>query len=706
MNDTTPARSAWTRLSEVPDLPRIPALELHPVVEGGRLPAKATQDEPFPVRATVFREGHDALGAEAVLFSPDGREFSRTPMVDIAPGLDRLEAWVMADAPGRWEFRIDTWSDPYASWAHDATVKIDAGIDVELMLEEGALLMERASRGEAAGTSVRQPLPEDVRELLLETAARLRDTHHSPQQRLSSAISSRVRAAFRAHPLRDLHGHTETYPLEVSRPRAVHGSWYEIFPRSAGAVRNPDGSWTSGTLRTAADDLPRIAGMGFDVIYLTPVHPIGTTFRKGANNTLHAAPGEPGSPYGIGSPEGGHDAINPDLGTFDDFDTFVERAHSLGMEVALDLALQCSPDHPWVREHPEWFTTRADGSIAYAENPPKKYQDIYPLNFDHDPEGIERAVLDLVDLWASHGVTIFRVDNPHTKPVPFWQRFMRDAHREHPEVLFLAEAFTRPAMMRTLGEVGFDLSYTYFAWRTEKEEIEDYLREVSTQTSHVLRPAFWPTTPDILTHQMTTGGTAVFAIRAMLAALGSPTWGIYSGFECVENVQRPGFEESIDNEKYQYRPRDWAAAETTGIPRLLRVLNAARARHPALQQLHQLTIHPTSHPELVCFSRHVPGRFTDSGQDDTVIVVISLAPDHEVEGSVDLDLAALGTGAYQGPGGALLPLVDELDGTPYTWRRSNFVRLGPWTRLGHVMALQNPSSQAGAPTPPGGGRRP
>ena len=280
--------------------------------------------------------------------------------------------------------------------------------------------------------------------------------------------------------------------------------------------------------------------MGFNVVYLTPIHPIGLTNRKGKNNSLVAHRGEPGSPYGIGSAEGGHDAIHPELGTFDDFDYFVAQSKDLGLEVALDIALQCSPDHPWVSEHPEWFTQRADGSIAYAENPPKKYQDIYPLNFDRDPEGIYAAIRNMLELWISHGVTIFRVDNPHTKPIPFWERLLEEIHTRHPEVIFLAEAFTRPAMMRTLGAVGFDQSYTYFAWRTEKQEIEDYLQELAHDTAHLIRPTFWPTTHDILTSQMTSGGSAIFAIRAMLAALGAPSWGIYSGYEWSENIQREG----------------------------------------------------------------------------------------------------------------------------------------------------------------------
>ncbi|MDC4232870.1 alpha-1,4-glucan--maltose-1-phosphate maltosyltransferase [Actinomyces sp. B33] len=665
-------------------LPRIPAVELFPVVEDGTLPAKAAEAEPFPIRATVFREGHDAYAAEAVLIDPRGREHSRTPMADIAPGLDRYEAWVVADRPGPWRFRVDTWSDPYATWRHDATVKIDAGVDVELMLEEGARLMDRAAAGRALGSAApSRPSAEDA-SVLRAAASAMRDRSRSDQQRLSAGVASRVRDVFSRHPLRDLLGSTRSYPLAVARERALTGAWYEIFPRSAGAFQRADGSWESGTLRTAAAQLDRIAAMGFDVVYLTPIHPIGTTHRKGRNNSLTAGASDPGSPYGIGSPDGGHDAIHPDLGGFDDFDAFVAAARGLGLEVALDLALQCSPDHPWVAEHPEWFTSRADGTIAYAENPPKKYQDIYPLNFDNDPEGIYAAIREVVEVWIDHGVTIFRVDNPHTKPVRFWQRFIADVQADHPEVFFLAEAFTRPAMMRTLGAVGFDQSYTYFAWRTGKEEIEDYLREVSTRTAHLLRPSFWPTTHDILTPQMTTGGIAIHAIRAMLAALGSPTWGVYSGYELVEDVQRPGFEEHNDNEKYEYRPRDWSAAEPLGVSRLFCLLNAARAKHPALRQLHDLRIHPTSHPSVLCFSKRVPARFTESGIADAVICVISLDPHAGVEATVDIDLSSLGVETT----GGLVRVVDELDGMSYTWGASNWVSLSPLTRLGHVFAVE------------------
>ena len=670
-------------------MPRIPIIEVFPVIEDGTLPAKATEGEPFPIRATVFREGHDAFAAEAVLLRPDGGEYSRTRMVDIAPGLDRYEAWVAADVPGAWSFRVDSWSDPYATWRHDAAVKVGAGIDVELMLEEGARLMERAAAGKAFHNPTQRPPSDADIEALHDAARRLRDGSHSPQQRLSAGISSRIRLVFRDHPLRDLLDSSRVYPLDVARTKALAGAWYEIFPRSAGAFQNPDGSWVSGTLAGAAEDLPRIAGMGFDVVYLTPIHPIGTTFRKGKNNSLIAAPGDPGSPYGIGSPEGGHDAIHPDLGDFADFDRFVERARGLGMEVALDLALQCSPDHPWVTEHPEWFTTRADGTIAYAENPPKKYQDIYPLNFDNDPEGIYQAILEVVRTWIEHGVTIFRVDNPHTKPLPFWQRLIAEIHAESPEVLFLAEAFTRPAMMRTLGMIGFHQSYTYFAWRNTKDELIEYMMELSKDTAHLLRPAFWPTTHDILTPFMTNGKVPAFKLRAVLAATLSPTWGIYSGYELAESTPRPGYEEQIDNEKYEYKPRDFAAARRNGIEDLLTRLNAARAAHPALRQLRDIYFHPTSDDQIIAYSKRVDAFHSPTGKDDVILTVVNLDPHGARAGEVYLNLEALGLPGWVDASRPVVKVSDELTGESYEWSGQNYVRLDPFAgQAAHVFSVE------------------
>ncbi|WP_307802507.1 alpha-1,4-glucan--maltose-1-phosphate maltosyltransferase [Cellulomonas fengjieae] len=660
---------------------RIPVIDVSPVAEAGRFPAKAVVGEAVPVRATVFREGHDAVGATAVLTDPSGIDRASARMVDIAPGLDRFEARLVPTSTGDWTFRVEGWSDPYGTWAHDAAIKVEAGVDVELMLTEGALLLERA----AARTGTDAMSRASVR-VLREAVIGLRDVRDTPQERLSAGLSDAVHAALAAHPLRDMLTRSEAYPLTVDRPLALAGSWYELFPRSQGARFDAAaGKWISGTLRTAALDLPRIAGIGFDVVYLTPVHPIGETHRKGPNNSLFADLGDPGSPYAIGSPAGGHDAIEPTLGTFDDFDAFVATARDLGMEVALDIALQCSPDHPWVTEHPDWFTTRADGTIAYAENPPKKYQDIYPLNFDNDPEGIYTEIRRVLQVWIDHGVTLFRVDNPHTKPLDFWARILASVRAAHPEVIFLSEAFTRPAMMQTLAKIGFHQSYTYFTWRNTKEEIEEYLAEVSGEQGAWLRPAFWPTTHDILPPYLQTTGVRGFAVRAILAALGSPTWGIYSGYELVEDVPRPGVDEQIDNEKYEFKPRDWSKADGIGINLLLGRLNELRRTHPALQQLRNLRVLPTSDDALVAFVKHLDAKHSPTGLADTVVVVVNLDPWTTREGIVELDLHALGLDPDH-------PVVahDVLSGDTYEWGSSVWVRLDPMVRAAHVVHLVAP----------------
>ena len=666
-------------------LARIPVTEVEPVLEDGLWPAKAVENESFPVRATVFREGHDALGAEVVLVDPQGKETMRTRMYDVAPGLDRLEAWIKPTGVGDWSFRVDTFCDPYQTWAKEASIKVQADQDVEMEFELGARLFERAANGEAVNNPAQQAPDPKSAARLLDAAKAMRDQSRPVQERLSVGLHSSIRGIFRAHPLRDLLESSRTYPLRVDRERALYGSWYEIFPRSIGAYKDQEGHWHTGTLRTAAADLPRIAAMGFDVAYLTPVHPIGTTFRKGRNNSLEATPEDPGSPYGIGSPEGGHDAIHPDLGDFEDFDYFVKKAKGLGLEVALDLALQCSPDHPWVKDHPQWFKHRPDGTIAYAENPPKKYQDIYPLVFDQDYRGLYNAVRDVIQKWIDHGVTIFRVDNPHTKPVQFWQEILAEFRNKHPEVLFLAEAFTRPAMMRTLAQVGFHQSYTYFTWRNTRKEIEEYFDEVAWESSPYMRPSFWPTTHDILTQVMVDGGIQAFKMRAVLAATGSPNWGIYTGYELIENVQRPGFEEQIDNEKYEYKPRDYSGETAQEMMGLLTTLNGIRRRHPALQRLRNLKIHETTHPSVVCFSRHLDAWESPTGVADTVIVVVNLDPHDTAIGAIHLDLSAL---KISGSSSSCFKVRDELDGKVYDWGAANYFELNPSDRPAHIMSIE------------------
>ncbi len=658
-------------------LGRIPIRDISPCVENGSWPAKGTENEAFPVQATVFREGHDLFACEAVLVNPRGEEVQCAPMVNTQPGLNRYEAWLTPTYPGDWSFFVRAWSDPVGTWRHNAEVKLAAGIDQELVLLEGAKLLERIAAN--------VPADSEERALLEESTCVLGKQHLETALRYQAATSPQIDALLERYPLRDLVTESSRFPLRVDRIRALTGSWYEIFPRSLGAYRREDGTWVSGTLRTAAAELDRIAAMGFDVVYLTPIHPIGTTNRKGRNNTLVAEPEDPGSPYAIGSAAGGHDAIHPDLGTFEDFDAFVAAARERGMEVALDLALQCSPDHPWLKEHPEWFTTRVDGTIAYAENPPKKYQDIYPLNFDNDPEGIYREIVRVLEVWIDHGVTIFRVDNPHTKPVAFWQRLLGEFRATHPEVLFLAEAFTAPPMMQGLGAVGFHLSYTYFAWRNNKKEIEDYLWELARESDARLRPAFWPTTHDILTPYMQHGGRNAFAIRAVLAATGSPTWGIYSGYELVENVPRPGFEEQIDNEKYEFKPRDWDAARSNGIQDLLTSLNRIRSRHTALQRLRELRINPTSNDAVLSFTRFSRPE-ENNGESDAVIVVLNLDPGKAQEAQVRLDLGPLGiTPAGDMP---VIEVTDELSGATYQWNDHPYVRLDPYYQCAHILSVK------------------
>ncbi|NMA77859.1 MAG: DUF3416 domain-containing protein, partial [Actinomycetales bacterium] len=448
---------------------RIPIMAVQPVVDGGRFPARCVEGETVTVSANAFREGHDLMGVQLVLIAPDGAE-RRQALDPVEPGLDLWQTVIRPDHTGRWTFRIEAYSAPFESWAHVAEVKIPAGIDADLVCAEGALVLERVlaevedgTRPAADGPAIRAAL-ESLRSSGLPAASRV-----------APALAADLRGILTERPLRDGVTVSDTYLLDVQRRRALYGSWYEFFPRSEGAVFDPEHGWTSGSFRTAARSLDRIAEMGFDVAYLTPIHPIGSTHRKGRNNTLDARPGDPGSPYAIGAAEGGHDAIHPDLGTMEDFDAFVARAKELGLEVAMDIALQCSPDHPWVEEHPEWFVVQADGTIAYAENPPKKYQDIYPLSFDTDYEGLYAAVRDMLELWVSHGVTLFRVDNPHTKPVRFWEELLAEFAEKHPEVLFLAEAFTRPTMMHTLGKIGYHQSYTYFTWRESAAELREYL---------------------------------------------------------------------------------------------------------------------------------------------------------------------------------------------------------------------------------------
>ncbi|MBW3646228.1 MAG: alpha-1,4-glucan--maltose-1-phosphate maltosyltransferase [Actinobacteria bacterium] len=647
---------------------RIAVTQVSPSVSCGQYPARAVTGETVVFSATVFREGHDAVAADVVVTAPDG---TRQPFLRMQPGAPGTDRWSAAlalpadlSAQGMWSFQVEAWSDPLGTWWHDAPIKIEAGVDVDLMLEEGARLYERAAT--ALAKKLRPPVTALVKVL--------RDASREPLNRLAAALDPDVVGLLNQHPLRELVTAAEPRTIWVDRQRALYGAWYEFFPRSEGAAPDEAGVLRTGTFRTAMQRLPSVAAMGFDVVYLPPIHPVGEVNRKGPNNTLTPGPDDVGSPWAIGSKDGGHDAVHPDLGTLADFDAFVTRTVELGMEVALDLALQCAPDHPWAKDHPEWFTTRLDGTIAYAENPPKKYQDIYPLNFDNDPAGLYAEVLRVVRHWAAHGVRIFRVDNPHTKPLEFWEWLIGEVKKTDPDVLFLAEAFTRPAMMHELGRIGFTQSYTYFTWRTARAELEDYALEL-VEASDYMRPNFFVNTPDILHASLQYGGPPVFKIRAVLAALLSPTYGVYAGYELYEHVAvRPGSEEYLDSEKYQLRPRDWSDPGSTLAP-YLTLLNRLRREHPALHWLRNLHIHATNSPDVMAWSK-VLG-------EDVVLVVLNLVPYGAREATVSLDLPALGYGSND-----RIEVHDAVTGSTYDWGAHNYVRLDPFDEPAHLFTVR------------------
>jgi starch synthase (maltosyl-transferring) len=648
--------------------------DVSPVISCGQFPAKAVIGEYVPVHATVWREGHDAVAATVVWRGPGDRVARRARMVPDpdAVGLDRWLATIVPDAEGQWTFRVDAWSDPWSTWRHAVEAKMGAGQGPEDLandLVSGALLLERVAR-----------------RLLGAAAWALRDTDRSLEERVTPALSDPVHRLMHDHPVRELVTAGKQYRMWVDRPRALFGSWYEFFPRSTGGL-DAEGNPVHGTFATAARALDRVARMGFDVAYLPPIHPIGKVNRKGKNNTLAAQPDDTGSPWAIGSEEGGHDAIHPSLGTLTDFKEFVVRAGELGLEVALDLALQCAPDHPWVREHPEWFTTRPDGSIAYAENPPKRYQDIYPVNFDHDPKGLYAEVLRVVLHWVEHGVRIFRVDNPHTKPPDFWEWLIWQVKRDHPDVLFLSEAFTRPARLYGLAKLGFTQNYTYFTWRTFKQELVEFGVDLVAHADEA-RPNLFVNTPDILHESLQHGGPAMFAVRAALAATLSPTWGVYSGYELFEHMAvRGGSEEYLDSEKYQLRPRDFDGTLARGqsLEPWLRALNEIRRAHPALQQLRTLRFHHVDNDALIAYSK------VDPASGDTVIVVINLDPFNAQNGTLWLDLPSLPSVTRAGEAmqwHEQFTAHDEITGQNWEWGHANYLRLEPWSAVAHIIAVR------------------
>ena len=649
---------------------RIPIESVSPVVACGRYPAKAVVGEAVPVTATVYREGHGALGVTVVVYGPDGTPAGSVRMEPDAPGTDRWIAVIRPDAVGLWSFTIEAYGDRYLTWRDAVTKKVDAG-------QGAAELANDCAEGVAILDQAAGLVPPVLAAPVRDASVKLADDTLPLAKRIAPALA--LDELLWHHPPADLLTVDGPYDIWVDRKRALFSAWYEMFPRSEGAIlpRRASDPARHGTFVTAARRLPDVAAMGFDVIYLPPIHPIGRVNRKGRNNALVAGPGDVGSPWAIGSDEGGHDAVHPLLGTLSDFRDFVTAARANGLEVALDLALQCAPDHPWVRDHPQWFTTLADGTIAYAENPPKKYQDIYPVNFDNDPDGIRAEVLRVVLHWVEQGVKIFRVDNPHTKPVDFWQWLIWEVKKVDEDVLFLAEAFTRPAMMHGLAKVGFSQSYTYFTWRNTAREMREYCEELVAAADY-MRPNFWPNTPDILPEDLQHGGPPMFKIRAVLASLLSPSWGIYTGYELFEHVARPGAEEYLDNEKYELRPRDFAGAIEAGesLAPFLTKLNAVRKANPALHELRNLRFHDIDNDVLLCWSKR------DDATGNTVLVVCTFDPVQAHWGNTTLDMPALGFDWHE-----RFTARDALTGVEYDWGRHNAVRLDPSVEPAHVFTV-------------------
>lgn len=640
--------------------PRIVIEQIEPQLEGGRYAIKRSVLSSLAVSAAIFKDGHDLIAADLVVERPGASEVQRFPLCySFEP--DRWSGAFELDQPGYWRYWIEAWPDHFGTFRAELEKRAAAGQDLAPELLEGAAILQRhgATQPGEPGRRVR------------EAAARLAKPTESIESRLALALSEDLLSMVRlpADPLEV----TRSRGLEVLAdvPEASFSAWYELFPRS-----ETDDPRRHGTFASTQKRLAELSALGFDVLYLPPIHPIGLTHRKGRNNAQTAEPSDTGSPWAIGSRHGGHTAVHPELGTLDDFRRLVGAARELGIEIALDYALQCSPDHPWVHEHPDWFFVRQDGSIRYAENPPKKYEDIYPLNFwCRDREGLWNACRDILLFWVEQGVKIFRVDNPHTKPLAFWEWVLREVTECHPEVFFLAEAFTRPNRMKALAKLGFNQSYTYFTWKNYSSELREYLTEInSPELVQYFRPNFFCNTPDILHEYLQTGGRPAFRIRLVLAATLSPVYGIYSGYELLESqAVRRGSEEYQDSEKYQIRVRDWNAPQSLK-PEIAR-LNRIRRENRALQQLGNLSFFSSEYEGILAFRKSAP--------DNDLLIVVNLDPHHAHESMVHVPIEAMGIGeseSYQ--------VQDLLDGATYLWRGSrNYVRLDPAERVAHLLRV-------------------
>ena len=661
-------------------LRRVAIERVTPAVDCGRFPIKRTIGERVIVSADIHADGHDRLAAALLFRKAGASRWREVPMLLVDN--DRWEAHFTVEELGRYEYCVDGWIDRFGTWRHELEKKFAAGQAIGNELIEGATLVRDAARraddpmpdGEAVAASLPDATEPETLEAL---AAALEDARTDEAERVSVALSDELADLMSRYPERDrATRYDRVLEVMAERVRARCGAWYEMFPRSAGT--DPS---RSATFEEASARVRYVADLGFDVLYLPPIHPIGRSFRKGPNNTLNAGPTDPGSPWAIGNDRGGHMAIEPGLGTLDDFDRFVATARTLGLEIALDLAYQVSPDHPYVADHPDWFRRRPDGSIKYAENPPKKYQDIYPFNFESDDwQALWTELKRIVEFWIGHGVTIFRVDNPHTKPYAFWQWALADLKAQHPETIFLSEAFTRPKVMKFLAKSGFSQSYTYFTWRNSKPELTEYFTELTqTDVREYLRPNLFANTPDILHAYLQGGGRPAFEVRFMLAATLGANYGIYSGFELAENVPlRDGSEEYYDSEKYQIRVRDFDQPGT--LAELIARVNEIRREHPALQRDWGLRFHDTDNPHIICYSKR-----SEDGS-DLVVMVVNLDAGGMQHGFVTLPVTAWGLTPR-----ASFEVVDLLSSERYLWRgESNYVRLDPPGRMAHILHVQLP----------------
>jgi starch synthase (maltosyl-transferring) len=659
-------QSAQSKLSgelkgQGPALGHILIEAVEPAVDGGRYPAKRIIGEPCAVEADIFRDGHQIIRAALKYRRKSDESFAESPMLLFDN--DRWRGEFVPTDNTRYVYTVEAWTDQFASWLSDFRKKVLAGRDVRSDLLEGTALIENMVRRATASD----------REILGRSLKQLRASQNGFSTALKIVEEPRlVEAAERAAERYGLARYEPYLELIVDRPKARFSTWYEMFPRSQ--TTDPG---KPATFRDAERRLPAIADMGFDVVYLPPIHPIGKTNRKGPNNLLNGAENAPGSPWAIGNEAGGHDAVDPGLGSVVDFQHFVTTASALGLETAIDFAVQCSPDHPWVREHPEWFSHRPDGSIKYAENPPKEYQDIYPVDFDtKNQRGLMQELLRIVNLWIDRGVKIFRVDNPHTKPVAFWAWLIGTVQASHPEVLFLAEAFTRPKMMKALAKAGFTQSYTYFTWRNTKYELTEYLTEITkTPMREYFRPNFFTNTPDILAPMLQTGGPPAFRMRLVLAATLSSSYGIYSGFELCENDAVPGTEEYLNSEKYEIKVRDWH--KPGNIREFIARVNEIRRENIALQDFLSLRFLDTDSDQILCYAKLSP----DKG--NIIIVAVNLDPFQTHYCTVVVPPEVVGAQP-----GQHYQVTDLLTGASYTWSDHNYVRLDPMVQSAHILRVE------------------